>query len=84
MSLPKEITVTDCTTAYALLATDPSLYLTAPPMPASRATQYGLTQRLAVKATPYRDLLIRHKDYRLTSTDEILMRAIKETVHTLK
>ena len=84
MSLPKEITVTDCTTAYALLATDPSLYLTAPPMPASRATQYGLTQRLAVKATPYRDLLIRRKDYRLTPTDEAFLRTLKSAAHSLR
>ena len=84
ISLPKEITVSDCATAYALLATDSSLYLTAPPMPASWATQYGLTQRSAVKTTPYRDLLIRRKDYRLTPTDEALLRAIKETVRALK
>ena len=84
ISLPKEITVSDCATAYALLATDSSLYLTAPPMPAHRATQYGLTQRSAVKTTPYRDLLIRRKDYRLTPTDEALLRAIKETVRALK
>ena len=84
ISLPKEITVSDCATAYALLATDSSLYLTAPPMPASWATQYGLTQRSAVKTTPYRDLLIRRKDYRPTPTDESLLRAIKETVRALR
>ena len=84
ISLLKEITVSDCATAYALLATDSSLYLTAPPMPASWATQYGLTQRSAVKTTPYRDLLIRRKDYRLTPTDEALLRAIKETVRALR
>ena len=84
ISLPKEITVSDCATAYALLATDSSLYLTAPPMPASWATQYGLTQRSAVKTTPSRDLLIRRKDYRPTPTDESLLRAIKETVRALR
>ena len=81
-TLPKEITVTDCATAYALLTTDSSLYLTAPPMPASRATQYGLTQRPAAKATPYRDLLIRRKDYRLTATDEAFLRALRGTARS--
>ena len=81
---PKEITVSDCATAYALLADDPTLYVTAPPMPASRAAQYGLIQRPAHKANPYRDLLIRRKDYRLTPIDEILLRTLKDTARALR
>ena len=82
--LPKEITVTDCATAYALLADDPSLYLTAPPMPTQRAAQYGLIQRPAAKAILYRDLLIRRKDYRLPPTDEAFLRALKGAVRSLR
>ena len=82
--LPKEITVADCATAYVLLADDPSLYITAPPMPAPRAAQYGLIQRPAHKATPYRDLLIRRKDYRLTPIDEAFLRALRSTARLLQ
>ena len=83
-SFSKEIAVADCATAYALLADDPSLYLTAPPIPSPRAAQYGLIQRPATKATLYRDLLIRRKDYRLTTVDEAFLRALKGTARSLR
>lgn len=80
----KEITVTDRATAYALLVGDPSLYVTAPPMPAFLAAQLGLIRRPCFDTTLYRDLLICRKDYRLTATDEAFLRALKGTARAIK
>jgi hypothetical protein len=80
----KEITVTDRATAYALLANDPTLCVTAPPMPPFLAAQMGLVQRSCFDTTLYRDLLICRKDYRLTATDEAFLRALKGTARAIK
>lgn len=80
----KELVVTDRATVYALLVNDPTLWVTAPPMPAFLAAQMGLIQRPAPEQTVYRDLLICRKDYRLTDTDEAFLRALKGTVRALK
>ena len=80
----KEITVTDRATAYALLTGDPTLCITAPPMPPHLAAQLGLVQRPCFDKTAYRDLLVCRKDYRLTETDEAFLRALKGTVRAMK
>ena len=80
----KEITVTDRATAYSLLSNDPTLCITAPPMPSFLAAQLGLIQRPAFDATVYRDLLICQRSYRLTDTDEAFLRALKGTARATK
>ena len=80
----KEITVTDRATAYALLVNDPTLCITAPPMPPFLAAQLGLVQRPCFDTTLYRDLLVCRKDYRLTAADEAFLRALKGTARAIK
>ena len=83
-TVSKEITVTDRATAYALLVNDPTLCVTAPPMPPFLAAQLGLVQRPCFDTTLYRDLLVCRKDYRLTAADEAFLRALKGTARAIK
>ncbi len=73
----KEIRLTERSSLYALLGMDPTLYLCAAPMPPSLAAKYGLIQRPLVGGTVYRDLVVTRRTYRLTETDEALLRALR-------
>ena len=78
-----EITATERAVLYELLVNDPSFFLYDAPMPAFVAAKHGLLQRPVADATPYLDLLITQRSYRLTPTDEAYLRALRGTVHAV-